>query len=136
MKLITRTCQGAFRKKADIILRQRPDILVVQECEHPEKLIFGSTTPQPNDFLWFGDNKHKGLGLFSYSEYRFQLLDQHNAALKLIVPISVTGGRMEFTLFAIWANNRHDPDGQYIAQIWKAVNHYDQLLSAGLSILP
>lgn len=79
MKLITWNCQGAFRKKADTILLKRPDILVVQECEPPDKLVFNSTTQWPNDFLWFGDNKHKGLGIFSCSEHKFQLLDLSSA---------------------------------------------------------
>ncbi|MBC7774015.1 MAG: endonuclease/exonuclease/phosphatase family protein [Phycisphaerae bacterium] len=135
MKIITWNCQGAFRKKADFILPQRPDILVVQECEHPDKLVFSSTAQRPNDFLWLGDNRNKGLGVFSYSDYKFQLLDQHNADLKIISPISVTGGQLDFTLFAIWANNRNDPDGQYVEQVWKAVNHYDHLLNSGLTIL-
>lgn len=135
MKLITWNCQGAFRKKAETILQQRPDILVVQECEHPDKLIFNPTTEKPNDMLWFGDNKHKGLGIFSYSNYRFQLLKQHNADIKIVIPISVTNGKLDFTLFAIWANNRTDPAGQYIEQVWKAVNHYDQLLNDGRTIL-
>lgn len=132
MKLITWNCQGAFRKKADIILLEKPDILVVQECEHPDKLLFNSTTRKPNDLLWFGDNKNKGLGIFSYCDYKFQLLDlQHNSEIKIIAPIAVTGGAIDFTLFAIWANNRQDPDGQYIEQVWKAVHHYDHLLNEG-----
>jgi len=135
MKLITWNCQGAFRKKADQILPHRPDILVIQECEHPDKLVFHPTTQQPNDLIWFGDNLHKGLGVFSYSNYKFQLLEQHNADLKIILPISVTGGQFDFTLFAIWANNRQDPDGQYVEQIWKAVHHYDHILNSQPSIL-
>lgn len=40
----------AFRKKADFILTYKPDILVVPECEHPEKLVFSIETPkQTND---------------------------------------------------------------------------------------
>jgi exodeoxyribonuclease-3 len=135
MKLITWNCQGAFRKKVDIILLKEPDILIVQECEHPDKLIFSSTTKKPTDFLWFGDNKHKGLGIFSYGDYKFKLLDQHNEDIKIITPISVIGNQLNFTLFAIWANNRNDPDGQYIEQVWKAVNHYDQLLDNKSTIL-
>jgi hypothetical protein len=61
--------------------------LIIQECEHPDKLVFSSTTQRPNDFLWFGENKHKGLGVFSYSDCKFQLLDQHNADIKIISPI-------------------------------------------------
>lgn len=130
MKLITWNCQGAFRKKAEMILVECPDILVVQECEDPKKLIFNKTVREPNDFLWFGDNKHKGLGVFSYSDYKFKLLDlEYNSDIKFIAPISVTGGEVDFTLFAIWANNRHDPNGQYIEQVWKAVNHYEHLLN-------
>lgn len=135
MKLITWNCQGAFRKKANTILLHRPDILVIQECEHPDKLVFNSETLKPTDMLWFGDNKHKGLGVFSYSNYRFQLANDHSQNIKIICPISVTGGLIDFTLFAIWANNRHDPDGQYIEQVWKAVNQYDHLLKKGSTIL-
>jgi len=135
MRLITWNCQGAFRKKADVILALKPDILVVQECEHPDKLQFNSTTALPNDSLWFGDNKHKGLGIFSYGKYKFQLHDKYNDQIKFIVPVSVTGGELDFTLFAIWANNMHEPKEQYIEQVWKAVNYYDELLTEKQTIL-
>jgi exonuclease III len=129
MKLITWNCQGAFRRKANEILKLKPDILEIQECEHPDNLIFDSTTQPPKDFLWFGDNKHKGLGVFTYSNYKFQLIEQYNDDIKIIAPISITSEQFDFTLFAIWANNRNDPDGQYIEQVWKAVKNYNQLLN-------
>ena len=135
MKLITWNCQGAFRKKADQILSHRPDILVIQECEHPKKLVFSSTTQQPNDIVWIGDNQHKGIGVFSYNNFKFQLHEQYNPNLKYIVPISVTGWQDDFILFAIWANNRHDPDGQYVEQVWKAIHHYDQIINRDRTIL-
>jgi exodeoxyribonuclease III len=135
MKLITWNCQGAFRKKADFILDHKPDILVVQECEHTDKLLFSSTTQRPNEFLWFGDYIPKGLGIFSYSSYKFKLHDQYNPAFKTIVPISVTGGQLDFTLFAIYANNPQDKKNQYIGQVWKAINYYDKLLNNGPIIL-
>lgn len=135
MKLITWNCQGAFRKKADVILKYNPDILVVQECEHPSKLIFNSDTKLPKDSLWVGDNHHKGIGIFSYSKYRFKLLDIYNPNFKTIIPIVVTGGAIDFTLYAIWANNPQDKKNQYVGQIWKAIEHYDQLLNVGSTIL-
>ena len=119
----------AFRKKAGYILAYRPDILIVPECECPEKLIFNSDVPPPKDVLWFGDNKHKGLAIFSFSEFRFSLIRSHNQDLKLIIPVSVKGGSFDFNLLAIWANNPTDIDGQYVEQIWKAIHHYDDLLS-------
>ncbi len=134
MKLISWNCQGAFRKKADFILTHKPDILVVQECEHTDKLLYSPTTQRPNDSLWLGDLP-KGLGIFSYSNYKFKLLDQYNPDFKTVAPISVTGGQFDFTLFAIYANNPQDKKNQYIGQVWKAINYYDQILSNGPTIL-
>lgn len=125
----------AFRKKAGFILAYDPDIAVISECECPEKLKFSNDTKLPRDILWHGTNQHKGLGVFSYGDYRFQLLDCHNPVLKNILPIAVTGGEVDFTLFAIWANNPEDKDGQYVTQVWKAIHYYEDLIKENRTIL-
>ena len=112
MKIITWNCNMAFRKKAGHILAYKPDILVVPECEHPDKLKFSDDVPKPIDMLWFGENKNKGLGIFSYSHFKFKLIKTHNPEFKMIVPIAVTGSNYKFTLYAVWANNPADPDGK------------------------
>lgn len=128
MKLITWNCNMAFRKKAETILAYNPDIIVVPECENPEKLIFDKDHLIPRDSVWYGTNPNKGLGVFSYADYKLKLLDCHNPDFKNILPIAVTGGKIDFILFAIWANNPEDKDGQYITQIWKAFHFYESLL--------
>ncbi len=125
----------AFRKKADYILTYKPDILIVPECEHPNKLLFPIDTPKPIDILWFGKNQSKGLAIFSYSNFRFKVLDNYNENLQMIIPIAVTNGQVEFNMIAIWANNPTDRDGQYIEQVWKAVHHYNNLLTDTKTIL-
>ena len=125
----------AFRKKAVHILAYKPDILIVPECEHPDKLKFNDDVPKPTDILWFGENKNKGLGIFSYSEFRFKLIKTHNPELKMIIPIALTGNNYKFNLFAVWANNPSDPDGHYVEQVWKAIHHYDKKLSKKNTIL-
>ena len=124
MKVITWNCNMAFRKKAETILDYKPDILVIQECEHPDKLVFGPGIKKYSDACWFGTNQHKGLGIFSFGKYRITQSGEHHAAIKMVVPLSVTGGEFDFTLFAIWANNPDDPDGQYVEQVWKALQYY------------
>ena len=125
----------AFRKKAGAILLLKPDILIVPECECPGKLKFPFGAPVPKDILWFGENPNKGLGIFSYSAYKLRLLDTYDPAIQMIIPIAVTGRDFDFTLYAIWANNPHDPDGQYVEQVWKAINHYDNYMSDKRTIL-
>lgn len=125
----------AFRNKANFILQYQPDILVIPECEHPNKLKFSKTTTLPTDIFWYGKNLNKGLGVFSYSKYKFKLLEIHNPEFKNILPLSVTGGPFDFTLFAIWANNPDDKDGQYVTQVWKAIHYYDSLLLGKKTLL-
>ncbi|WP_064197591.1 MULTISPECIES: endonuclease/exonuclease/phosphatase family protein [Emticicia] len=135
MRIITWNCNMAFRKKATFILAYKPDILIIPESEHPDKLLFPIDTPKPTDILWFGKNKNKGLAILSYSNFRFTVLDNHNQDLQIIIPIAVTNGQFDFNLFAIWANNPADRDGQYIEQVWKAVNHYSNLLTDTKTVL-
>ena len=119
----------AFRKKAEFILTHQPDILIVPECENPDKLKFNPGIKQPVDFLWFGKNPNKGLGIFSYSDFRFRLLENYNPAFRIVIPVAVTGANISFTLYAIWAYNPSDPDGCYVEQVWKAIDHYDKQMS-------
>lgn len=135
MKIITWNCNMAFRNKAELILQHKPDILVVPECEHPDKLNINSFSIQPTDVLWFGANQNKGLGIFSFNTYKLKLLDNHNSEIKMVIPIAVSGGKEDFTLYAVWANHPKDPDGQYVEQVWKALIHYESLLSENNNIL-
>ena len=128
MKIITWNCQGAFRKKADVILLDTPDILIIQECNYPDFLKIGTDMQTASDFLWFGDCNSKGMGIFSFGKYKLRLLQEYDSNIKFIAPISVYGGDIDFILFAIWANNRQDKSNQYIEQVWQAVNHYENLL--------
>jgi exonuclease III len=117
----------AFRKKATFILAEKPDILIIPECEHPDKLNFNQDGLAPSDYVWYGTNSNKGLGVFSYGDYKLELLEIHNPEIKTVLPLKVTGGKVDFTLFAIWANNPQDKQGAYIEQVWKAINYYEKL---------
>lgn len=126
----------AFRKKADFILTYKPDLLIVPECEHPDKLLFNTETPKPNNILWFGTNQNKGIGIFSYSEFRFNVLDSHNPEFRMIIPIAVTGGGHDFTLLAIWAmDNKENHEARYIGQVWLAINYYKDILGNSTIII-
>jgi exonuclease III len=132
MRIIAWNCNMAFRKKADQVLRYKPDILIIPECEHPDKLFFPDP---PNGIVWHGDNQHKGLGIFSFGDYELKLLPEHAPSLKTILPISVKGENTDFTLFAIWANNPLDKGNQYVGQMWKAIHHYEHLIKPEKTIL-
>jgi exonuclease III len=117
----------AFRKKAEFILIEQPDILIVPECEHPDKLIFKSDVTKPTNLFWFGENPNKGLGIFSYSDFKIELLNIHNPEFKYVLPLSVSNSKIEITIFAIWVQKPQGHDC-YKEQIWNAVHYYSDLL--------
>ncbi|MEO7984287.1 MAG: endonuclease/exonuclease/phosphatase family protein [Bacteroidota bacterium] len=135
MKITTWNCNMAYRNKASFILTQRPDIVIVPECEHPDKLKFKPGVPLPKDSLWSGKNLNKGLGIFSYTNYKFRLHESYRPEFRNVLPVIVTGGNIDFTLFAIWANNPEDKGYEYIGQVWKALNFYTGLLEGEKTIL-
>ena len=77
----------------------------------------------------------KGWVYFSYGGYKLQLLPVHDPNLKNIIPIKVSNDDADFNLFAIWANNPADKGNQYIGQIWKAIQYYNDLIKPEKTIL-
>lgn len=135
MKIISWNCNMSYRKKAHLIAVHKPDVVIVSECEEPGKLQFENDIPLPNDILWCGRNRNKGLGVFSYSDYTFQLSKDYNADFQTILPVIVKNKKERFILFAVWANNPADRGNQYIGQVWKAINYYSGILKGGKTIL-
>lgn len=120
MKIVSWNCKMAYRKKAESLLKYHPDLAVIPECEYMAE----NTTKN----LWFGDNRNKGLGIFSYSDFELELHEEYNPSFKYVIPIKVIGP-FEFNLFAIWAMN--DPKElrkRYIGQVYSAITHYKILL--------
>lgn len=130
MRIIEWNCQGAFRLKNKEIFELRPDILIIPECEREEKLEFDKLTPKPNDFLWYGNTRKKGIAIFSFSDYKLNLLKEFNPEFRYIVPLEVSNKTNSFLLFAIWAmDNKQNPLARYIGQVWNAVNYYQATLT-------
>lgn len=128
MKVITWNCNMAFRKKAALVLKYEPDLLIIPECEHPDKIQFPPPLQTPSSVLWFGANKNKGLGVFAFGDWTLRKRRMHNPLFRMIVPIAVTNNNSSLTLFAVWANNPDDKDGPYVEQVWKAIHHYKKYL--------
>lgn len=94
----------AFRKKANEILKYKPDILIIQESENLAKLNTSNFSIQPKQSFWFGDNPSKGISIFSFGSATLEILNQPLENDKWIIPFSVNG-QYNFILFPVWAMN-------------------------------
>jgi len=136
MRLIEWNCQGSFRTKNQFIISYEADIMVILECENSERLKFGKLTPEPHDFIWHGDSPNKGVGIFSYSDYKLEILKEFNPFHRYIIPISVFNENSSFLLIAVWAmDHKTDPLSRYIGQIWNAMNYYSSLLNENILLV-
>jgi len=128
MKLITWNCNMAFRKKWKFISKENADILVIQECEKPEKFPVEKLLPECTSSIWVGENPNKGVGIFAFNGCTIDLIDSYNPNFKYIIPIQVKG-KLEATLFAIWAMPDKINSNSYVGQIWNAINYYKTLFN-------
>lgn len=119
----------AFRKKAEFILTENPDIIVVPESESPEKLKFKENVTKPNDIFWYGDNPNKGIGIYSYSDFKISISDIHNPDYRYVIPLNVKNKDIEFVLLAIWCQKPTDSDN-YGTHTWNAIHYYSDLLNS------
>ncbi len=127
MKIVTWNCQGAFRKKAVPIALYMPDVAVIQESEHPEKLHFTNGISRPTAHLWFGDDPSKGIGIFSYTDAEFEVYGGYDPSIRHCIPIRVNG-RFSLNLIAVWAMNHEDRRLSYIGQVQRAIEAYREFI--------
>jgi exodeoxyribonuclease-3 len=127
MKIITWNCQMAFRKKGHLMQLEKPDILIIPECENIEKL--AKLNLNATSCFWYGKNKNKGIAVFSFGKYELSIMDNHNESIEIVIPIAVTRDNLSFTLLAVWAQQTNDYDYRHIGQVWTAIFHYKEILS-------
>ncbi len=123
MKIMTWNCQGSFRKKAVALSRYSPDLVIVQECEDPERLRKGKTFTLPENYAWIGDNPNRGVGVFSFGDFRLEIYEGYDSSIKYCLPVCIQA-KKSFHLLAIWAKDHPDRQQSYVGQVYQAVHRY------------
>jgi exonuclease III len=120
MKIVTWNCNGALRNKFEHLAELNADLYVIQECENPELAKHDRYHSWPGSFLWEGDNKNKGLGIFAKNNTTIELINWSNIykdhPVRHFLPCLVNG---KFQLLNIWTCQNKSPNFGYIGQLWK-----------------
>ena len=122
MKFLTWNCNGAFRKKAYLLDDLELDIYIIQECENP-KIYSKEYKEREINYLWKGNNKNKGLGIFAKDNIKLKMLNwsdknykYKNEELELLLPCLVDE---QFIILAVWTKHANSEVFGYIGQLWK-----------------
>ncbi|WP_461206642.1 exonuclease/endonuclease/phosphatase family protein [Clostridium sp. DL1XJH146] len=105
MKIVSWNCNMAFRKKANEIIDETIDLLIIQESECLEKVNIEKFPRKPNNAFWFGTDNNKGMSIFSFGKTKIELIEEPGDNDKWIVPFKVSSDKEAFILIAVWAMN-------------------------------
>ncbi len=120
----------AFRKKFESIIKLKPDVLVIQECESHAKLGKHLEEINYNQIIWYGNNPNKGIAILSFNSFGIEINENHNPEFDYIIPIKLKLNQKIINLFAIWAMpHKSQRNKGYVGQIWGAINYYEQELN-------
>jgi exonuclease III len=125
MKILTWNCNGAFRKKYTLFSEDNIDIMIIQECENPAESIDLNYKNWASNYIWVGDNKNKGLGIFCNKSIEIVNNNWDTENLKYFISVKIN---KEFDLIAIWNHHANSPNFKYIGQFWKYLQlHKDKM---------
>ena len=138
MKLINWNCNGAFRNKKYLFDEYEYDILIIQECEDPSKL--KEYKNFDHNYLWIGNNKNKGLGIFCKNNISLKRLDwsdinikYKNEQLESFLPCLIND---EIIIIGVWTKKANSEVFGYIGQFWKYLQlHKDKLIDKKVIIV-
>lgn len=120
MKIVTWNCNGAFRKKFEMLSAFEVDVYVIQECENPVESKDVKYIAWASNYLWVGTTKNKGLGVFAKHDISLRDLqwsdEFRGSKVKYFLPCKIND---DFTLLAVWTHRNNSPNFGYIGQLWK-----------------
>ncbi len=96
-------CGAGFHRKIEPLLALRPDVAVIQECADLATLVYKAPEFKPTASLWTGENRNRGLAVFSFGDYRLKQAGKSHTTITYAVPVSVVGPST-FNLLALWSH--------------------------------
>ena len=96
-----------FREKFKVLdERYHADLYIIQECEDPARCNNAAYKDFAQNYLWIGENKNKGLGVFARPGKKLEKIELDGHYLRYMLPFKFEGKMF----FGIWAYMRYVED--------------------------
>lgn len=105
------------------------DIYIIQECENPEYSTDKEYIKFAQNYLWVGENKNKGLGIFARTSINITEIQFNNENIKYFLLCNVNG---KFNLLGTWCQRGDSNKFRYIGQLWKYIQMNKMILTETL----
>lgn len=100
LKIVSWNCAGKFREKYKVAQELDADIYVIQECENPRKVDDENYNKFADNYLWCGENKNKGLGIFANRNISIENNNWKSHYLRCFISAKIN---KDFNLLGVWA---------------------------------
>jgi len=114
---------GPLATKLTALKALDPDLAVIPECPQLPR--------DPGSTIWFGANRHKGLGVIAKHPWRIAAVEACGRLPRWVRPVRVAGP-CSFLLWAVWAC---DGPHRYVRGIHRALDLKPHLFEAGPSVM-
>jgi len=134
MKILSWNCNCKFREKFHLLDQYNADIMIIQECEDPKQSLHKEYKSWAKNYIWVGDNKHKGLGVFASKNINLKKLSIPSSNYKLFLPILINN---KHTLIGVWTKASTTTKKGYINQLYnflvenKKILDFSKIIIAG-----
>jgi hypothetical protein len=118
MKLVSWNCNGALRNKLTALADRQFDLTIVQECEDPARSSSAAFKQWASNYLWVGENKNRGLGVFAADGIKLEAAPIDPGGLELFLPCRISD---DLLVIAVWTRQADSPTFGYIGQLWKFI---------------
>jgi exodeoxyribonuclease III len=135
MRIVVWNCNMALHRKYESLLSLRPDIAVISECASAELIAQKIASFKPSSSIWIGDNRNKGLGVFTFGSFKAMLSPIYQENFPYIAPVQIDGPT-RFNLLAVWAC--HAKENSYEAKrgpLRRAISAYQAFIECGPTVV-
>ncbi len=127
MKIVSWNCNGKFREKFKEIVVLDADVYVIQECENPAGSLSAEYKSFAQNYIWTGENKNKGLGVFAKPSVQLSENTWNKYCLRNFLSVKIN---KQFDLVAVWAGEPYIAE-YYIYQSINIENYNDKTVIIG-----
>jgi exodeoxyribonuclease III len=125
----------AFHRKYESLLLLKSDVAIIPECSCDRLLAEKAPQFIRSSSVWIGDNRHKGLGVFTFGAYTARLSPVYRQDMPHISPVRIDGP-VGFNLLAVWAcHNKTNSYVDFRGPLSRAIEVYRSFLSEGPAVV-
>lgn len=125
MRIVSWNASGKFREKFTFLEKFHADIYIIQECENPADCRNEKYRHFASGGLWWGDNKNKGLGIFTAPHIRITDNKWEPFCLRQFACVRVNDS---FDLLAVWTKFRYIEEYYIYHHLHAAKYHSDMIV--------